>query len=256
MRPARLAAVLVAHGSRDLRAAEATRALARAVGAARPEWQVHVSYLDHSLPRPVSVLGALEAAGHRRAALVPLLLTAAYHGRVDVPAEVAAARAAGVRLEVDISDVLGPRDALVDPLLTAALTRRLREAGADAGPGFDAVVLAAAGTRDGAARGTVGRAAAALSAHLGVPCRVAYASAASPAAGVAVARLRAAGARRVGMAAYFLAPGLLYDATVDAARAAGAVGVAMPMGDVPELVRLVVSRVDAVARTPLVAHAA
>jgi sirohydrochlorin ferrochelatase len=284
------AVVLVAHGSRDPRAAEATRALARAVGAARPDWRVRVSYLDHSLPRPVQVLAGLEAAGHLRAIMVPLLLTAAYHGRVDVPAEVAAARAAGLRLEVDVTDVLGPRCGQVDPLLTAALLRRLSEAGPGAatpgaaipgaaipgaggrgagGPGaagvdacgfgaagFDALVLAAAGTRDGAARGTVGRVAAALGARLGVPCRVAYASAAPPAAGVAVARLRAAGARRVGVAAYFLAPGLLHDATVHAACAAGAAGVALPLGPAPELVGLVLSRVDAVARAPLAVYAA
>jgi sirohydrochlorin ferrochelatase len=242
------------------------------VGAARPGWDVRASYLDHSMPRPVEVLAGLESAGHRRAVMVPLLLTAAYHGRVDVPAEVAAARAAGLRLDVEISKVLGPYDGHVDPLLTGALVRRLGEAGCRPGCGFgtgqgfvtgyqpdddfDAVVLAAAGTRDSSARASVGRAAAALSARLGVPCRVAYASAAPPAAGIAVARLRAAGAKRVGLAAYFLAPGLLYDATVAAARAAGAVGVAAPLGDVPELARLVTSRVDAVAVTPLVAYAA
>ena len=59
-----------------------------------------------------------------------------------------------------------------------------------------------------------------------------------------------------GWPAYFLAPGLLYDATVAAARAAGAVGVAEPLGDVPELVRLVLSRVDAVPAHPAIAYAA
>jgi sirohydrochlorin ferrochelatase len=286
------AVVLVAHGSRDPRAAAATRALARSVAAARPEWDVHDSYLDHSLPRPVDVLGRLAASGHRRAVMVPLLLTAAYHGRVDVPAEVAAARAAGLRIDVDLTDVLGPGDGHVDPLLTAALIRRLAEAdqsppnghpfddpssdapmlpdrrgtdcsallpldgGGIGGSRFDAVVLAAAGTRDSGARGTVGRAAAALSARLNVPCRVAYASAAPPAAGAAVQRLRAAGARRVGVAAYFLAPGLLYDATVASAQAAGAAGVAAPLRDAPELVDLVLSRVDAMAVAPWVAYAA
>lgn len=271
------AVVLVAHGSRDPRAAAATRALARSVAVARPGWDVHDSYLDHSLPRPVDVLARLATSGHRRAVMVPLLLTAAYHGRVDVPAEVAAARAAGLRLDVDITDVLGPRDGHVDPLLTAGLIRRLAEADQDPqdghrasssvaavlpdgrvarGHGFDAVVLAAAGTRDSGARGTVGRAAAALSARLDVPCRVAYASAAPPAAGAAVQRLHTAGARRVGVAAYFLAPGLLYDATVASARAAGAAGVAAPLGDAPELVDLVLSRVDAVADRSLIAYAA
>jgi sirohydrochlorin ferrochelatase len=248
----RTAVVLVAHGSRDPRAAQATRALAAAVADASPRFDVHCSYLDHSLPRPVQVLTALAAAGRPRAVLVPLLLTAAYHGRVDVPAEVVAARAAGVRMDVEISDVLGPVGGRVDPLLLDGLARRLAETGTDP----DAVVLAAAGTRNGAARGTVGQAAAALGARLGVPCTVAYASAAPPAAGAAVARLRAAGATRVAVAAYFLAPGLLYDAAMDSARAARAVAAAAPLGDAAELVRLVQSRVDAVTGSRPLAYAA
>lgn len=255
------AVLLVAHGSRDPRAAVETRALAAAVRAARPRWAVHAAYLDHSRPRPVEVLAGLEAAGHRRAVLVPLLLTSAYHGRVDVPAEVAAARAAGLRIGVDIADVLGPVGGRVDPLLLRGLSRRLAEApgafaaerhdpvvagGVPGVGGCDAVVLAAAGTRDAGARATVGRAAAALGSRLAVPCRVAYASAASPSAGAAVARLRATGARRVGLAAYFLAPGVLYDACVAAALQAGAYATAAPLGDAEELVGLVLSRVAAV----------
>jgi sirohydrochlorin ferrochelatase len=60
-------------------------------------------------------------------------------------------------------------------------------------------------------------------------------------------RLTAVGARRVAVAAYFLAPGLLHDAVVTAARAAGAVAVAEPLGTAPELVRLVLDRADAVS---------
>jgi sirohydrochlorin ferrochelatase len=235
MRPARLAVVLVAHGSRDPRAAESTEALARAVSAAHPGWEVQASYLDHVGPRPVEVLARLSARGHRRAVLVPLLLTAAYHGRVDVPAVASAARAAGLPIAVTIADVLGP----VSSLLVAGLVRRLPDAG------LDAVVLAAAGTRDAAARRSVEEAADALSARLGMPSAVAYASAAPPTAAEAVSALRAAGAERVGVAAYFLAPGRLYDVAVESALSAGAVAIAPPLGDAPELVRLIGWRVDA-----------
>ncbi|WP_341477523.1 CbiX/SirB N-terminal domain-containing protein, partial [Micromonospora globispora] len=79
---------------------------------------------------------------------------------------------------------------------------------------------------------------------------VSYASAAPPAAGAAVARLRAAGARRVAVAAYFLAPGLFHDAVVAAARDAGSVAVADPLTDAPELADLVLRRVDAVPGRP------
>jgi sirohydrochlorin ferrochelatase len=238
--------VLVAHGSRDPRAAAATRALARAVAALRPGLVVLPSYLDHAGPRPGEVLAGLDAAGHADVTLVPLLLTAAFHGRVDVPGAVQAARDAGLRAEVRVTGVLGPQGPGVDDVLLRALTRRLVAAG---GP-FDAVVLVAAGTRDAAARSAVGRVAVALGATLGVPCTVAYASAARPTAGAAVRRLRASGATRVGVAAYFLAAGVLYDAAMASAREAGAAGCATPLEDLPEVAALVLSRVDAVRRTP------
>jgi sirohydrochlorin ferrochelatase len=274
----RLAVVLVAHGSRDPRAAAATEALARAVRRARPRWDVRAAYLDHAGPRPLDVLAALRAP---RAVLVPLLLTNAYHGRVDIPAVLDEAAALPLTVTVTLADVLGParpvpaRDPLgstaprpaggagmvrpvvpafglaggtaasrpaapggvVPALLIDALVRRLPGA-------LDGVVLAAAGTRDAAARTTVEWAAEALSARLSLPCAVAYASAAPPRAGAAVDLLRAAGCRRVGVAAYFLAPGRLYDLAMDAAREAGAVAVADPLGDAPELVGLVTCRVD------------
>jgi len=62
--------VLVAHGSRDPRAAAATEALARAVRRARPGWDVRASYLDHAGPRPLIPLrnGRQAAKDNRRAA--------------------------------------------------------------------------------------------------------------------------------------------------------------------------------------------
>ncbi|MEU4687588.1 CbiX/SirB N-terminal domain-containing protein [Actinoplanes sp. NPDC023714] len=250
MRPARLiprtrpAVVLVAHGSRDPRAAVATEALARAVGRARPEWLVRASYLDHDGPRPLDVLAAAPAS---RAILVPLLLTKAYHGRVDVPAVVR--EAAALPIGVTATEVLGPSS----PLLLGALHRRLAEA-CDIGS-LDGVVLASAGTRNEAARATVADAAAALGRRLGIPAAVSYASGPGARSGEAVAALRAAGAERIGVAGYFLAPGLLYDAAAGAALEAGAVTVAEPLADAPELVRLVAARVASVLPAALAAAA-
>jgi sirohydrochlorin ferrochelatase len=287
MRPARLSppdlgVVLVAHGSRDPRAAVATTALARAVGRAHPEWAVRAAYLDHAGPRPVDVLASLTTA---RAVVVPLLLTSAYHGRVDIPAVLSAA--ASLPVSVSLASVLGPepvpgpgprpsesgpgprasapdagpgrsepdsgarvaRSGAVSPHLIEALVRRLPD------EELDAVVLAAAGTRDAAARSTVEDVSNALSARLRLPCTVAYASAAPPASGEAVHRLRSAGARRVGVAAYFLAPGLLYDNAVRSAVEAGAVATAEPLSDAPGLVRLVAARVEAAVRNPFASAA-
>ena len=228
----KLGVVLVAHGSRDPRAAESTEALARAVAEAHQEWEVHASYLDHAGTRPLEVLTWLSLSGHPAAVLVPLLLTSAYHGRVDVPAVVEAAREAGLHLDIALADVLGP----ASRLLVEGLIRRLPSTE------LDAVVLAAAGTRDAAARKTVEATAAALGARLGLPCTAAYASAASPTAAQAVAALDVS---RVGVASYFLAPGLLYDNAMESARSAGAVATAPPLGDAPELVELIAGRVAA-----------
>nr|WP_307781592.1 CbiX/SirB N-terminal domain-containing protein [Virgisporangium ochraceum] len=209
--------VLVAHGSADPRAALQTRALARAVGGV-------ATFLDHAGPRPGEVL-----AGLRPAVVVPLLLTSAYHGRVDIPAALA-----GLGTEVALADVLGPVDGVVPPELLDALAGRLTP-----GPGFDGLVLAAAGTRDPDARETVALSASALGRRLGVPCMAAFATSDGIRPADAVAHLRAGGARRVAMSSYFLAPGKLCDLAAAGALRAGAVAVSPPLGAHRDLVALV-----------------
>lgn len=250
--------LLVAHGSRDPRAVLATRALVRAVATACPDRPVRAGYLDHVAPTPDVVLQSWAAAGHKTAVMVPLLLTDAHHGRVDIPDVVRRARAAGLRMTVRTTSVLGPvlddapvvgdapgqGTAPVDPRLVSALRRRVL---ASAPAGFDAVVLASAGTRNAVARLMVGRVADALGEVFGLPCVSAYASAAGPTPDVAVAGLRTAGARRVVVASYFLAPGRLYDRVVSTARDAGAIAVAEPLGAAREIVGLVTERIGFVA---------
>jgi sirohydrochlorin ferrochelatase len=253
MRVARLSidspVLLVAHGSSYPRAAATTRALARVVAARRRGAPVRVSFLDHAGPRPGEVLASFQADGFASATVVPLLLTSAYHGRVDIPAVLAKARADGVDLPVNLTDVVGPVGGVVPAALLAGLRRRLE----DTGTPFDALVLAAAGTRDRAALATVELAARALGHELGVPCRPGYASASAPTPGEAVYALRRDGARAVAVAAYFLAPGRLYDAAVESARTAGAVAAAQPLGAGPELARLVLDRVAAAGALPIAA---
>jgi sirohydrochlorin ferrochelatase len=222
--------VVVAHGSSDPRAALQTRALARAVGGV-------AAFLDHAGPRPAQVLHDLSLAGHRSAVVVPLLLTSAYHGRVDLPAALA-----GLEMDVALADVLGPVDGVVPPELLDGLAARL------AGCSFDGLVLAAAGTRDADARETVSLSAHALGERLGVPCMAAFATSDDIRPAEAVARLRAAGARRIAMSAYFLAPGKLYELAAAGARRAGAVAVTLPLGAAPHLATLVRRRA-AEART-------
>ena len=232
--------VLVAHGSRDPRSAATMRRLASAVAASWPA-SVTAAFLDFNLPSVPWALrglapGAARSSGATGAPIViPALLTSAYHGRVDVPEVLAATGVPAVR-----TGVLGleePGDE-PDPLLLAALRRRLSELGTT----YDGLVLLAAGTSHSAARSTVESVAAALSVALYVPCTVGYASASPPSGAEAVAMLRSLGATRVVAASYFLAPGRLYDAAAASARSGGAVGVAAPLGAAEEVVRLVLAR--------------
>jgi sirohydrochlorin ferrochelatase len=213
----------VAHGSRDPRAAATTRALARTVAAVRPGLDVRVAFLELSRPQPAEVLAAMPAG----TVVVPLLLTRAYHGTIDLPAQVAG-------FDCVITGTLGSAS---EPLLSA-LVKRLPTGD------YDALVLAAAGTRVESAREMIGSVAYALGEQLGLPCRVAYAAGATPNGSEAVAALRRAGARRVGVASYFLAPGRLYDTVTRSALQAGAVAVAPPLGASWRVAELIMSEVD------------
>ncbi len=248
--------VLAAHGSRDPASSATMRALAARVGRV---WRAPVlaAFLDFDEPSIPDALAALpgapgprrvrrgSAAGHAHGVpsrklgtppapvVVPMLLTSAYHGRVDLPGVLAS-----VPRPVRLAPVLGP-----DPVLVDALAYRLSDW--DGVAGADGVALIAAGTSEAAARSTVDETAASLGRRLGVSCMVGYASAADPTVGEAVLALRAAGSRRILVASYFLACGLLYSAAAESALRAGAVAVAAPLGGTDELVRLVMTRARA-----------
>jgi sirohydrochlorin ferrochelatase len=236
------AVLLVAHGSSDPRAAASTRALARAVAAQRPGLDVRTSYLDHAGPRPDRVLLDMQRLGHRAAVVVPLLLTSAFHGRVDLPGVIDRAYDHGLTMRVQVTDVLGPVGGVVAPLLVAALRRQLPAVSADG------VVMVAAGTRDDLARHTVDVAAAELGQALGLPCRAAFASGSPVTGAVAVAALRAQGCSRIAVSSYFLATGKLHEIAVDSAVSAGALTpAAPPLGRALDLARLVVARIGRVS---------
>ena len=243
--------VAVAHGSRDPRAAATVTELlsvvrARAARRGMAGLDVRAAFLDHCAPSLPQVLGSVSAAGDPGtggpAVVVPLLLTAAYHSKADIPAQLAAAAAALHGLDVVSAGTLGPHS-----LLLAALERRLREAGVavdDAGTrAATGVVLAAAGSSDPAANTTVAELAARWARERGwraaVPC---YASAAGPRPAEAVRALRAGGAARVAVATYLLAPGYFADKVSDAALGAGADAVSGVLGASAEVADVVLDR--------------
>ncbi|WP_214417196.1 sirohydrochlorin chelatase [Sphaerisporangium fuscum] len=266
--------VAVAHGSRDPRASATVEALVAEVRLARPEIPVVAAYLDHSRPTLAEALervdenvlprvfadsaGRVEETAFARpvsahvddvdhptrlddlachAVVLPLLLTEAYHSRVDIPAVVAEARAGRPGLRVRQAATLGPH-----PLLITALERRLAEAGVPIGDPETAVVLVSAGSSDARANEVIaGMArdwARSRGWHSVVP---AYASAASPTPEQAVRRALE-GCERVVVAPYLLAPGYFADKVRGNTLEAGAHTVAAPLGPAPELVTVLLER--------------
>jgi sirohydrochlorin ferrochelatase len=178
------------------------------------------------------------------AVVVPLLLTAAYHSKADIPARLAAAAAARPGLDVVSAGTLGPH-----PLLLAALERRLREAGAATGDADrTGVVLAAAGSSDPAANATIAELAARWARERGWRAVLpGYASAAGPRPADSVRALRDGGAERVVVATYLLAPGYFADKIRDPALDAGADAVSAALGAAPEVADVVLDRYLAAA---------
>ncbi|MGH3714207.1 MAG: sirohydrochlorin chelatase [Micromonosporaceae bacterium] len=225
VRSAPPALIAVAHGTRCATGQAQVRRLVTALRERRPELRVEVAYLDIERPGLRSVATRLDGS----AVAVPLLFAAGYHVRSDIPAALHGT-------PVIAAPPMGP-----DPALTSALVSRLRQAG----PLPDAVVLAAAGSSDPRAQADVRVVARDLAAAIGRPVRAGYASAAQPRVGQAVAELREAGARRIGIAAMLLADGHFYRSLY----AAGADTVSRPLGTT--MIDLILSRYSHTARRPL-----
>ncbi|MBV9382857.1 MAG: sirohydrochlorin chelatase [Streptosporangiaceae bacterium] len=245
--------VAVAHGSADPRAAGCVGdllGLVRERAAARglTDLDVRTAFLGHAPPSPGQVLGAIVTGP---VVVLPLLLTAAYHSKTDIPALLGEARRAHPRLRISYGGTLGPH-----PLLLRALSRRLGDAirdagcapaaGPGAGPGGMSVVLAAAGSSDPAANATIARLAARWQAAEGWRAVIpAYASAASPTPAEAVRALAPSGP--VAVATYLLAPGFFADRVRREALDAGAAAVSDALGAAPEVADVVLDRYLAAA---------
>ncbi|WP_406516671.1 sirohydrochlorin chelatase [Streptomyces sp. NBC_00134] len=243
-RPARPVLLVIAHGSRDPRHAATVHALVREVRALRPGLRVETGFLDFNVPSVNGVLESLAAEGVRDVVALPLLLTRAFHAKADIPAVL---RQAPARLRIRQAEVLGP-----SPLLTAALERRLYEAGlTPADKPMTGVVLASAGSTDPEAIAVIAEIAREWR-HTGwCAVRPAFASASLPRTEDAVAQLRAEGVRRVAVAPYVLAPGFLPDRIARGAFEADVL--ADVLGPAPEVARLLVRRYEAATVRELVA---
>jgi sirohydrochlorin ferrochelatase len=231
----------VAHGSANLRAAATVDSLLSLVRSRSDlGLDVRVAFLTRAAPSVPAVLGSLSGP----AVVLPLLLTAAYHSKIDLPLQLAS-----VRTPVLYGPVLGPH-----PLLLSAAERRITSLG-PLDRSSTGVVLAAAGSSDASAGRSMRSVAASWQMtggwHSVVP---AYASAASPSVGSAVRSLLGVpGVRRVVVATYLLAPGVFADQIHEAGLAAGAWGVSDALGALPEVADVILERYRATTAARTVA---
>jgi sirohydrochlorin ferrochelatase len=233
--------VAVAHGSRDPRASATVGELmamvaerARRRGLDAPD--LRTAYLGHAPPSLPQVMSTIEAG--RRVRVLPLLLTAAYHAKADIPRLLTRVASDFPRLQVSYGDTLGPHPRLLD-----ALERRLAEEDPDGDRARTGVVLAAAGSSDPEANATIRRLAAQWQDRAGwLAVRPAYASAADPSPAAAVTGLLQAGVPRVVVATYLLAPGLFADRIRASSLAAGAAAVSPALGACAEVADVLLDR--------------
>ncbi|TFV85659.1 sirohydrochlorin chelatase [Blastococcus sp. CT_GayMR16] len=196
--------VACAHGTRNPTGRRLIAELALAARTMRPGLTTTAAFVDVQPPTVVDVVAGLAAAG-RPAVVVPLLLSGGYHVHVDIAGAVAAAPGTVA------ARPLGP-----DPRLVEVLHDRLVSAGADPDDPLTAVVLAAAGSSDVRAVADVESTAELLQRTWTGPVTTGYGSAALPTVPDAVGAARRAGAGRVVVASYLLAPGHFHDKLTDA----------------------------------------
>lgn len=243
------ALVALAHGSRDPRSAATIKALVGEVRTMRPDLRIEPAFLDLSKPSFPTVVDRLVKAGYDEIVVVPLLLSEAFHAKVDVPEAITAATARHDNLKIRGTRVLG-----LETVFLEVLDRRLRTALKDARcRELDALVLAAAGSSDALANQAVARLARLWGAKHKLPTVAAFASAAPPATGEAVRQFRSEGRRHIAVGSLFLAPGRLPDRAAELALEAGAVAVSDPLGADPEVARTILARyaVGAVELVPV-----
>lgn len=229
MSPMRLASpvmLLVAHGTDNPQGQATVEAIARRVRLRRPDVRVELAYVDVQQPRVAQVVRRLVHAELASVVVVPLLLSLGHHVQVDIAAAI------GDSPYAVSTGPLGP-----DPVLACIMADRVVAAGGQVG---DSLIVAAAGSSRPEATADVEMAAQSLRRCWPGAVGVAHGRAASPSVPEAVARLRAAGARRVVIAPYLIGEGVFSDRLADA----GADLVARPLGSDPKLISLIGSRYD------------
>lgn len=223
--------ILTAHGSADPRSAAVTHAVAGRIRRLRPWLDVRPAFLERTSPSLGDVL-----AGTTDAVVVPFLLAAAYHARVDIPEVIEHSDCRGQQ-----APVLGE-----DPALLAVLRHRLAEAGVSPDDDGLGVVVVAVGSSHPAANARTATVASTLvTGTRWAGAQTAFAT--GPYANLAdtAAQLRARGADRLVIAPWFLAPGQITDRVASFA-AHQDISMSEPLGSHNLVAATVLDRFDAV----------
>jgi sirohydrochlorin ferrochelatase len=233
--------VLTAHGSQDPRSAANARAVADRLARMRPGLDVRLAFCELNTPNLTDVLSGCSG----EAVVTPLLLADAYHASVDIPAQIARS---GASHRVRQADVLGEDDRLV-----SVLGERLTELGVSPFDENLGVVVVAIGSSNPAANARTASVASKLAARTRwAGTTTAYATRPDASPAQAVSRLRGRGARRVVIAPWFLAPGLLPDRVRTYARHAG-IAMALPLGAHRSVAATLLDRYDQALAVPVAA---
>lgn len=223
--------VVAAHGSRDPRSAATAHALVRQLTQLRPGLNVRVAFLAHNTPTLTDVLTDLPDTPHT--VVCPLLLTHAYHARLDIPHHIGRAGHHRTRQ----AEVLGP-----DHRLLHVARHRLAALGVSRFDHQLGVVLAAAGSTEAAANAHTATIATQLATTTAwAATTVAFATGTGPSPAQAVAHLQRRGAHQIVIAPWFLAPGQLTDYIAAYAHHAG-IPTTDPLGAHPLVAQTLLDR--------------
>ncbi|HET9655074.1 MAG TPA: uroporphyrinogen-III C-methyltransferase [Kineosporiaceae bacterium] len=250
--PSGPALLVVGHGTRSAEGVAQFCALVARVGrrAAGRIPSAAGGFIELSPPPLAEAVAGLVGGGHRDLVAVPLVLTAAGHGKGDIPAAMARERERHPGLTYRYGRPLGPH-----PVLQDLMAQRIDAALADQdGPGAVVrddvhIALIGRGSTDPDGNAEVAKVARLLwegRGYAGV--EPGFVSLAEPSVPAVLDRLRRLGARRIVVAPYFLFAGILPDRITAQAQAFAAehpdldVRVAEVIGDCDELADLVLER--------------
>jgi sirohydrochlorin cobaltochelatase len=237
--------LLMGHGSRDADGVAEFLLLVEAIRGAAPRLRVEAGFLEFAGPLVPSIDDAIDACaarGGERVLAVPMLLAEAVHGREDMPALVAAARARYPALDLRLAPVLGPHLSLIE-----IVEERIAAMGGD--PEDTTVLLVGRGTSSSGANADIYRLGRLLwerNRYAEVEC--CFSGTAQPDVPTGIDRCIRLGARRVVLAPYLINTGSLVKRIgAQAAEArirhpAVQIDVAGHIGLHPKLVELVVAR--------------